>query len=57
MTPAIPTLIAQGSLGIAISEAVEDTVVHPGTKYSQQRSQPVLLHQTVIGLEAKAQIK
>ena len=47
-----------GSLGIAISEAVEDTVVHPGTKYSLGSVlNHVLLHQTVIGLEAKAQME
>jgi len=47
-----------GSLGIAISEAVEDTVNHPGTKYSLGSVlNHVLLHQTVIGLEAKAQME
>ena len=47
-----------GSLGIAISEAVEDTVRSPGTKYSLGSVlNHVLLHQTVIGLEAKAQME
>src|SRR5439155_1516378 len=42
-----------GSLGIAISEAIEDTVTHPGTKYSLGSVFDfVLLHQTVIGQEA-----
>jgi tryptophan synthase beta chain len=41
-----------GSLGIAISEAIEDTVTHPGTKYSLGSVFDfVLLHQTVIGQE------
>ncbi len=44
-----------GSLGCAISEAVEDAVSHDGYKYvlGSVLSQ-VLLHQTVIGLETKA---
>ncbi|MGE5528887.1 MAG: TrpB-like pyridoxal phosphate-dependent enzyme [Patescibacteria group bacterium] len=47
-----------GSLGIAISEAVEDAVAHPDTSYSLGSVlNHVLLHQTVIGLEAKAQLK
>ncbi|HYM83883.1 MAG TPA: TrpB-like pyridoxal phosphate-dependent enzyme [Candidatus Dormibacteraeota bacterium] len=46
-----------GSLGIAISEAIEDTVGHPGTKYSLGSVFDfVLLHQTVIGLEAIEQM-
>ncbi len=46
-----------GSLGIAISEAIEDTVTHPGTKYSLGSVFDfVLLHQTVIGLEAIEQM-
>src|SRR6266446_2404550 len=46
-----------GSLGIAISEAIEDTVSHPGTKYSLGSVFDfVLLHQTVIGLEAIEQM-
>jgi tryptophan synthase beta chain len=47
-----------GSLGIAISEAIEDAVTHPDTKYSLGSVlNHVLLHQTVIGLEAKAQLE
>ena len=47
-----------GSLGIAISEAIEDTVTHPGTKYSLGSVlNHVLLHQTIIGLEAQEQLK
>ena len=39
--------------GIAISEAIEDTVTHPGTKYSLGSVFDfVLLHQTVIGQES-----
>jgi tryptophan synthase beta chain len=46
-----------GSLGIAISEAIEDTVTHPGTKYSLGSVFDfVLLHQTVIGQEAIEQM-
>ena len=45
-----------GSLGIAISEAVEAAVSQPGTKYSLGSVlDAVLLHQTVIGLEAMKQ--
>ncbi|MGQ9802160.1 MAG: TrpB-like pyridoxal phosphate-dependent enzyme [Candidatus Saccharicenans sp.] len=45
-----------GSLGIAISEAVEAAVSQPGTKYSLGSVlDAVLLHQTVIGLEARKQ--
>ncbi len=47
-----------GSLGIAISEAVEDAVTHEDTKYSLGSVlNHVLLHQTMIGLEAKKQLK
>lgn len=47
-----------GSLGIAISEAIEDTVTHPGTKYSLGSVlNHVCLHQTVIGLETKEQFR
>lgn len=47
-----------GSLGIAISEAVEDAVTHPGTKYSLGSVlNHVLMHQTVIGLEAVKQME
>ena len=44
-----------GSLGCAISEAVEDATTHEGYRYvlGSVLSQ-VLLHQSVIGLEAKA---
>ncbi len=43
----------QGSLGIAISEAIEDTVTHPHTKYSLGSVlNHVCLHQTVIGQES-----
>jgi tryptophan synthase beta chain len=46
-----------GSLGVAISEAIEDTVTHPGTKYSLGSVFDfVLLHQTVIGQESIAQM-
>jgi tryptophan synthase beta chain len=47
-----------GSLGLAISEAIEDTVTHPGTKYSLGSVFDfVLLHQTVIGQEAMEQME
>jgi len=46
-----------GSLGIAISEAVEDAATHDDTNYSLGSVlNHVLLHQTVIGLEAKKQL-
>jgi tryptophan synthase beta chain len=46
-----------GSLGIAISEAVEAALADPGTKYSLGSVlNHVLLHQTVIGLEAREQL-
>lgn len=46
-----------GSLGMAISEAVEDAATHDDTKYSLGSVlNHVLLHQTVIGLEAKEQL-
>ena len=45
-----------GSLGIAISEAVEDAATHSDTNYSLGSVlNHVLLHQTVVGLEAKKQ--
>lgn len=48
----------QGSLGIAISEAVEDAVTHKNTKYALGSVlNHVLLHQTIIGLETKKQLK
>lgn len=47
-----------GSLGIAISEAVEDAATHENAKYSLGSVlNHVLLHQTVIGLEAKKQLE
>ncbi len=47
-----------GSLGLAISEAIEDTVTHPGTKYSLGSVFDfVLLHQTVIGQETILQME
>ncbi|MBX6770177.1 MAG: TrpB-like pyridoxal phosphate-dependent enzyme [Chloroflexi bacterium] len=47
-----------GSLGIAISEAVEDAATHADTNYSLGSVlNHVLLHQTVIGLEAKLQME
>jgi len=46
-----------GSLGIAISEALEYAMTHEGWKYSLGSVVNfVLLHQTVIGLEAKEQM-
>ncbi|MBN2205007.1 MAG: TrpB-like pyridoxal phosphate-dependent enzyme [Thermoleophilia bacterium] len=57
------TLLAEdpdngGSLGIAISEALEDVVTHPGSKYSLGSVlNHVLLHQTVIGEEAIEQME
>src|SRR5438270_8123412 len=47
-----------GSLGIAISEAVEDAATREDSKYSLGSVvNHVLLHQTVIGLEAKKQME
>jgi tryptophan synthase beta chain len=47
-----------GSLGIAISEAVEDAATHNDTKYSLGSVlNHVLLHQTVVGLEVKKQME
>ncbi len=49
---------SQGSLGLAISEALEDVVTHPGSKYSLGSVlNHVLLHQTVIGEEAIEQCR
>ena len=46
-----------GSLGIAISEAVEDAAGREDTKYSLGSVlNHVLLHQTVIGIESKRQL-
>jgi len=49
-----------GSLGIAISEAIEETVTDPSgkTRYALGSVlNHVMLHQTIIGLEAKKQLK
>ena len=47
-----------GSLGIAISEAVEDAATHDDTNYALGSVlNHVLLHQTIIGLEAKKQFE
>jgi tryptophan synthase beta chain len=47
-----------GSLGIAISEAVEEAATREDTKYSLGSVlNHVMLHQTVIGLEAEEQMK
>ena len=47
-----------GSLGIAISEAIEDAVTHKNTKYSLGSVlNHVMLHQTVVGLECKKQFE
>ena len=49
---------SQGSLGIAISEAVEEAASRPDTNYALGSVlNHVLLHQTVIGLEAKKQFE
>ena len=47
-----------GSLGIAISEAIEDCIGHEDTRYCLGSVlNHVLLHQTIIGLEAKKQLE
>jgi len=47
----------KGSLGMAISEAVEDAATHEDTNYALGSVlNHVLLHQTVIGLEAQKQL-
>jgi len=47
-----------GSLGIAISEAIEDVLSDEKARYSLGSVlNHVLMHQTVIGLEAKKQVK
>ena len=47
-----------GSLGIAISEAIEDAVSDPNARYSLGSVlNHVLLHQTIIGLEAQKQME
>jgi len=49
---------SQGSLGIAISEAVEDAATRDDTRYALGSVlNHVCLHQTVIGLEAREQLK
>ena len=55
-SPPIPN--CAGSLGIAISEAVEDAATHEDTKYTLGSVlNHVLLHQTVIGLETIKQLQ
>lgn len=47
-----------GSLGIAISEAVEDAATHNDTKYALGSVlNHVILHQTIVGLETQKQLK
>lgn len=47
-----------GTLGIAISDALEDTVTHEDTRYCLGSVlNHVLLHQSIIGLEAKKQFE
>jgi tryptophan synthase beta chain len=47
-----------GSLGMAISEAVEDAMTNENTKYSLGSVlNHVLLHQTIIGLETQKQLE
>lgn len=47
-----------GTLGIAISEAVEDAVIHENTKYALGSVlNHVVLHQTIIGAECKKQLE
>ncbi|GLU48214.1 TrpB-like pyridoxal phosphate-dependent enzyme [Nocardiopsis ansamitocini] len=47
-----------GSLGLAISEAVEDALGRPDTKFTLGSvMNHVVLHQSVIGLEAKRQLE
>lgn len=49
---------SNGSLGIAISEAVEDAATREDTRYALGSVlNHVCMHQTVIGLEAKEQLK
>jgi tryptophan synthase beta chain len=48
----------KGSLGLAISEAVEDAATHAETKYTLGSVlNHVLLHQTISGLEVKKQLE
>jgi tryptophan synthase beta chain len=57
------TILAQnpdspGSLGLAISEAVEDAATREDTKYSLGSVlNHVLMHQTIVGLETKKQME
>ncbi len=47
-----------GTLGIAISEAIEDALQHEDTDYSLGSVlNSVLMHQTVIGIEAREQLE
>jgi tryptophan synthase beta chain len=47
-----------GSLGIAISEAIEDALANEDTRYSLGSVlNHVLMHQTILGLEAKKQFE
>jgi tryptophan synthase beta chain len=47
-----------GSLGLAISEAIEDAATTEGTNYSLGSVlNHVILHQTIVGLEAKKQME
>jgi tryptophan synthase beta chain len=47
-----------GSLGLAISEAVEDAVKHDDAKYSLGSVlNHVILHQTIVGLEVRKQLE
>jgi tryptophan synthase beta chain len=47
-----------GTLGIAISEAIEDTLSHDDKRYSLGSVlNHVLMHQTIVGLEAKKQFE
>jgi tryptophan synthase beta chain len=47
-----------GTLGIAITEAIEDTLAHDDTRYSLGSVlNHVLMHQTIVGLEAKKQFE
>lgn len=50
--------VSNGSLGIAISEAVEDAATHEDTNYALGSVlNHVLLHQSIIGLETQKQLK
>jgi len=47
-----------GSLGIAVSEGIEDALTHENSRYSLGSVLThVLLHQTIIGLETKLQLQ